>query len=76
MNEYSLAKVQLFNIAADKGAEEINIIQALSHNGYLFFPLIYKHFSRIGIQFKKPCMTGTWYVSYLFWFMSKDTKIE
>jgi hypothetical protein len=23
----------LFNIAADKGAEEINIIQALSHNG-------------------------------------------
>jgi hypothetical protein len=38
----------LFSIAADKGAEEINIIQALSHNGYLFFPLIYKHFSRIG----------------------------
>ena len=44
----------LFNIAADKGAEEINIIQALSHNGYLFFPLIYKHFSCIVIQFKKP----------------------
>jgi hypothetical protein len=44
----------LFSIAADKGAEEINIIQALSHNGYLFFPFIHKHFSRIGIQFKKP----------------------
>ena len=44
----------LFSIAADKGAEEINIIQALSHNGYLFFSFIHKHFSCIGIQFKKP----------------------
>ena len=37
----------LFSIAADKGAEKINIIQALSHNRYLFFPFIHKHFSRI-----------------------------